>query len=247
MTMNGKVNDARTLDERMFDRLADGELDAAACRALLSRLDEVPGGWRLCALAFLESQAWRSEMRLVEGKSGTAVLSPEIARGDRARGVRARRAGLMALVLVAAFAGGWLIRPGGEVVRDKQFARAAKSVAKSDEGAVKLSNEMAPSLDASGLEPPPATRLAGVLTLTIDESGQPREVRVPVIEGPGIDSRRLLEQPPAISASVMKELTRRGHKVESHRQLLTVDLKDGRKVLLPVDQVDVRFANRVFQ
>jgi hypothetical protein len=174
-------------------------------------------------------------------------VSTETARGDRARGVRARRASLLALPLVAAFAGGWLLRPGGEVVREGQFASSAKSVAKSDDIAVKLSNERAPSLDASGEALPPATRLAGVLTLTIDESGQPREVRVPVIEGSGIDSRRLLEQRSAISESIVKELTRRGHKVESHRQLLTVDLKDGRKVLLPVDQVDVRFANRVFQ
>ncbi len=245
--MNEEINDAGTLDERLFDRLADGELDEAARRALLSRLDGVPGGWRLCALAFLESQAWRSEMRLATGKSGTAVMSREIARRDRSRVARARRSSLLALAIVAAFAGGWLVRPDGEAVRDQQFARAAKGVAQSDEGAMKLSNETAPALDASSPEPPPATRLAGVLTLTIDESGQPREVRVPVIEGPGIDSRRLLEQPPAISPSVVKELKRRGHKVESHRQLLTVDLQDGRKVLLPVDQVDVRFAKRVFQ
>jgi hypothetical protein len=168
-------------------------------------------------------------------------------RGDRARVARARRASVLALALVAAFAAGWLVRPGGEVVRDGQFASAAKSVAQNDDEAVKPSNETAPSLEASSAEPVPSTRLAGVLTLTIDESGQPREVRVPVIEGSGIDSRRLLEQRSAISESIVKELTRRGHKVESHRQLLTVDLKDGRKVLLPVDQVDVRFANRVFQ
>src|SRR5258708_3997103 len=123
--MNDEINDAGTLDERLFDRLADGELDTAARRALLSRLDDVPGGWRLCALAFLESQAWRSEMRLAAGKSGTAVMSREIARGDRAQVAHSRRASLLALALVAAFAGGWLVRPGGEAVRDKQFARAA--------------------------------------------------------------------------------------------------------------------------
>jgi hypothetical protein len=68
-----------------------------------------------------------------------------------------------------------------------------------------------------------------------------------VIEGPGIDTRWLLEQPPAIRASVVQALERRGHKVEAHRQLLTVNLKDGRKLILPVDEVDVRSANRVYQ
>jgi hypothetical protein len=244
--MTSETNDAVKLDERLFDRLADGELDEPGRRALLSRLDEIPGGWRLCALAFLEAQAWRGEMRLVAGRSGADVPSCEnAARGDRRR--RARRAGLMASAIVAAFVGGWLVRTDRGVFHDGPEDLAAKATVPRDADAAKSADDAASEPQLARPELPPGIRLAGVLTFQIDKSGQPREVHVPVLEGPGIDSRWLLEQPPTVRDSIVKELKRRGNKVEAHRQLLTVNLKDGRKVILPFDQVDVRFANRVYQ
>mgnify|MGYP007059380131 CR=1 FL=1 len=50
--------DDRELD-RWIDRLVDNEIAEAARRALLVELDRRPQGWRRCALAFLEAQAWR--------------------------------------------------------------------------------------------------------------------------------------------------------------------------------------------
>jgi len=242
-----EINDPETLDARLFDRLADGELDEAGRRALLSRLDDIPGGWRRCALAFLEAQAWRSELRVTAGRSDVAVVAPAFRRGGLSRGVRARRAALLALALVAAFTCGWLIRPGRDAFDDERSSAAPKTLVQRDAGNMKSGD--ANSSDSSSRDPelPPGIRLAGILSLQIDDAGQMREVQVPVLEGPGIDSRWLLEQPPAVRASVVRELERRGHKVEAHRQLLTVSLKDGRRVILPVDQVDVRFANRVYQ
>ena len=61
--MNAPTNDASQID-----LLVDGELPAEARRALLSRLDASPDGWRRCALAFLEAQAWR------ESFAGAAVV-----------------------------------------------------------------------------------------------------------------------------------------------------------------------------
>ena len=46
--------------EAWMDRLVDGEVAEPERRALLSRLERMPDGWRRCALAFLEAQAWRS-------------------------------------------------------------------------------------------------------------------------------------------------------------------------------------------
>src|SRR5437773_2733963 len=45
-----------------LDRLTDGEVPEPQRRALLSRLEQSPGGWRRCALAFLEAQAWREAL-----------------------------------------------------------------------------------------------------------------------------------------------------------------------------------------
>jgi hypothetical protein len=45
-----------------LDRLVDGEVAEPQRRALLSRLEQSPDGWRHCALAFLEAQAWREAL-----------------------------------------------------------------------------------------------------------------------------------------------------------------------------------------
>ena len=41
-------------------RLVDGELKSAERAKLLKQLESQPDGWRDCALAFLEDQAWLS-------------------------------------------------------------------------------------------------------------------------------------------------------------------------------------------
>jgi hypothetical protein len=50
-------------DSQLLDRLVDDELTDAERRELLLRLERTPDGWRRCALAFLENQAWRSESK----------------------------------------------------------------------------------------------------------------------------------------------------------------------------------------
>ena len=56
------MNDDNQQDDILFDRLVDGELSAAERQQLLASLDDRPGGWRRCALAFLEAQTWRSDL-----------------------------------------------------------------------------------------------------------------------------------------------------------------------------------------
>src|SRR5262245_56567307 len=54
-----------TNDDMLFDRLVDGELSADERRELLISLEGRPGGWRKCALAFLEAQTWQRELTRV--------------------------------------------------------------------------------------------------------------------------------------------------------------------------------------
>src|SRR5438132_8057875 len=49
-------------DDTRFDRLVDGEMTLDEYQALLASLDDEPGGWRRCALAFLEGQALKFEL-----------------------------------------------------------------------------------------------------------------------------------------------------------------------------------------
>jgi hypothetical protein len=54
----------------LLDRLVDGDLTGQPYRQLLSDLETQPNGWRRCALAFLEAQAWRSELRTMPQECG---------------------------------------------------------------------------------------------------------------------------------------------------------------------------------
>ena len=60
-------------DDSRFDRLVDGELNDTERHQLLASLDDEPGGWRSCALAFLEAQAWRGTMRDVQRCEGAVT------------------------------------------------------------------------------------------------------------------------------------------------------------------------------
>ena len=51
--------------ETLVELLVDDELDAVERRALLERLDEIDGGWKYCATAFLEAQTFRKAFRLL--------------------------------------------------------------------------------------------------------------------------------------------------------------------------------------
>lgn len=254
--MNENSVESPAIDGALFDLLADGELDPARRNELLLSLDEVPGGWRRCALAFLEAQAWRSDLR-------TAVAAPAATDSRPATAValarspfaRAGHLGVVALALLIAFGTGWLTRPVGEGSGETGAGdrarvtpvHVAQSESISDKGPEQGSDETSPEADNNAPQLASALRMTGVLMLQVDDHGQTREVQVPILNASGIDVRRLLEQAPAVRSAAVQALERRGHKVETHRQILTVDLKDGRKLLVPIDQVDVHFANRVYQ
>ncbi|MDA7978157.1 MAG: hypothetical protein MPJ50_05230 [Pirellulales bacterium] len=59
------VDDAEL--ERLIDRLVDNEVPQPLRRSLLVELDRRPQGWRRCALAFLEAQAWQSDVTSTGG------------------------------------------------------------------------------------------------------------------------------------------------------------------------------------
>jgi hypothetical protein len=245
--MNNETDSRRPIDDRLVDRLVDGELDAGERRSLLAALDETPDGWHRCAIAFLEAQAWSSDLR------GALVSSPETGRpaGGAAIGQTSvrrhlRQATGIAAAVVLAFAAGWLLRPGREPGSDHP-ATSGLPVAEVREDNPNAAQNAGTGHEPSDPDAAAAVRLAGVFKFELDDRGQTRTVEVPVLEGPGVDTRWILMQPPAIRASAIHALERRGHRVEAHRELLTVNLKDGRKLILPVDEVDVRPANRVFQ
>ena len=69
-------------DELLIETLVDDELDENERGYILAKLDQIPGGWRACALAFLENQAFRAASRELrqEEISQTQPIVPSLSR-----------------------------------------------------------------------------------------------------------------------------------------------------------------------
>ncbi|HQU44658.1 MAG TPA: hypothetical protein PK867_17705, partial [Pirellulales bacterium] len=65
-------------------------------------------------------------------------------------------------------------------------------------------------------------------------------IQVPVAAGDELDGGWVLTQPSAMPDDVRRALERLGHRVEQQRRLVPYRLGDGRRVVVPVDQVEVR-------
>ena len=84
--MNPTRDNAPQIDDQQFDLLVDGELSESDRHALLSSLDGSPEGWRRCALAFLEAQAWKEQMRSISGGRASERQPAPAVRRRRFRG-----------------------------------------------------------------------------------------------------------------------------------------------------------------
>jgi hypothetical protein len=235
--MNDTRNETPRDDAHWFDLLVDGELDDERRRELLSRLDDQPGGWRKCALAFLEAQTWRREL----GDWVTDAKAQAPAMPAAAVQARSRPWGLGSWLVVAA---SFVMAFGlGLYLRD--LARPAFGP-----GPGQLAVDDArqpPALDAGLLAQQeygsPALPGGGVMTMSFrpDPDGQLHELQVPFVDDPSVSPERLARPSPAIPLEVLRDLQRSGHRVEQSRQLLPFDLPDGRRGVVPVDRVNVHY------
>lgn len=232
----------------LLDRLVDGELSSDERRALLRRLEEEPEGWRRCALAFLEAQALReslgslaSELRSprAAGRAAAMAAAPseaapiEIAsRPQRLAAASPRRFDMLGMFLAAAASFLIAFFLG---VNSGSFTGRAPVAA--PPGATQLAH----SSTAPGA-PLQATPVEwNTLPLVVNSNGQSHEMHVPVATGPQADVTLLEEQPQRLPDAVERRLRRQGYEVNYDRELVDMPLEDGRKAVLPVDNVRVQF------
>jgi hypothetical protein len=187
-------------DDRLIERLVDGELSEPERRALLARLDAAPDGWRRCALAFLEAQCWREALGPVAAPSVT-VARPLRPAGRPPAPARLRWLAATAAGMLAAFALGWSVRGGA-------------------------SAGSPPAPVAQAGNPPAAPAAVGVAS----EAPRPASVT------PGPEP-----EPLPFSESVVRAWESRGYHVERGARLVSMELPDGRRLAVPVDEVRLRF------
>lgn len=240
--MNTYNPSTRSDDEALLDLLVDGELPDDARRELLLAFERDPAGWRRCALAFLEAQQWQSEFgamtRRPEGATGsslpvqTAKTSP---RNDVAWS-RFKPGSLFAL------AAGVLIVFGLGLAASRWTRQGVGS----GDGAMPMVAHAPRHVGQSHMGPGqlmPAAATSPWQAVTLSEpgpGGKASEVAVPVLDGTLADADWWQAAPSALPDELRRMIESRGHHVVQQRELLPVQLDDGRQALVPVDQVEIQ-------
>jgi hypothetical protein len=253
--MSNRDENHSLLDDRLLDHLVDGELAEPQRRDVLARLEREPGGWRRCALAFLQAQCWSDALGSVVSESAPDELpvesnarikghalkdetcaDPEFGPSRRRREVPFRTAMKVAAGLLVAFLTG---TAAGRLSlsRPRADGPLAQSASPSDP-------DSAPSAAAgtgtSGVADP-RPKGAAFAVLDLGGAAGSERVTVPILAGPGLDERWLKRQPSAVPKHLQREWERQGYEVEQHRRLVSVSVRGGPRVSIPVDEVELHF------
>jgi hypothetical protein len=230
-----QMNTDNHSDDILFDRLVDGELSAAERKELLESLDARPQGWRRCALAFLEAQSWRSEMKKLTQERPTSsaqVKRQAVAPESKPHSLRtaAQWLAVAAALLVAFKVGSWQRESGIPIV--------ASPVP---------TNEQLVSV------PPPTgatntTKPNDALNLWVrDDAGQMRRVRVPLVDAQSLDRQLGTVFQTGVPDHVRDQLNDSGYAVHSKRQYAPLWLENGRPMVVPVEDTKiVPVSNRAY-
>jgi len=233
-----------TLDDQRFDLLVDGELPEADRRNLLSTLDDLPGGWRRCALAFLEAQSWKDEMGVVRRES---VSPPQVARPTGQRGFPGGRWGTL-LAVAASF----LIALALGLALDRAWQPGSGAPAPPIHVA---GDPNRPSLD----EPRPSTDVPApgapaddewqLVTLPVEVGSEGAgSIRLPAKEQAEIDAEWPGQFAPTVPDEVLHAFERSGHEIRRNRRVLPFDLDDGRRLVVPCEEVEFHYVgNSAYQ
>jgi hypothetical protein len=235
----------RLMEEIQLDRLVDGELSPQEYRALLAALEAEPGGWRRCALAFLEAQAWSAELRAVCRSDPPTVLvvrrPPTPLRGWLRRGSVVVAA---AVLLLVAFGLGWFWNGTGP-------PRSLAVTGNEANGVPTAALARQDGVSPTGLEPQPAVEDTvgpwGDITLVADgATGTEHEIRVPLLPLDGAAAMRVLETEAPVPHDVQQALRHLGYEVRRDRRWTPVRA-NGHQVIVPLEQVEITpVANRAY-
>ncbi len=246
------LQEFRRDEARVLDRLVDGELSQHDRRELLAALDDEPGAWRRCALAFLEAQSWRWQMAQVAAEPLVVQMSQP---ANRAPGESAaqHRASWGAWLAIAAA----LFVAVGVGTRFPLTSRLTSPVVEQDELTVPGSFVTdvpgnSPEVTTQEAESPEAAtrnvaqadtsddELVETVTLAPVDGGDAREqFQVAVVKDDATDQQWAAVEQSGVTSRLLEQLEKAGLKVTRQQRFWPVDLADGRRLVVPVDEVDV--------
>lgn len=230
-------------DRRVLDRLVDGELGVDERRELLAALDDEPAGWRRCALAFLEAQAWRLQLSRLAAEPLVAQLSAP-AKPATSAGRASRWLAIAASLLAAFGLGAWVSRhevdPAATVVRaPSEESTQAAPREHASQRPVAAPAVPRPDVDGDGSDA--AGKAWQMLTLTpLDGDGSEEPLQVRLMDDTVDDPAQLVAGSPPIASALIRGLEQDGWEVDRRQQLVPIELSDGRQVVVPIEEVDLR-------
>lgn len=208
----------------LLDRLVDGEIPSEQYAAVLAALESEPDGWRRCALAFLEAQAFKNELEIAMGHDAQPKAATE---------TTATPVGLPGLLLsmaasfALAFALGALVWRG----TGTSSTPVAQQVVPEIEPNTQEDQRVGERYLASG---DPVER--GQVTLLVDhENGVAEEIELPLV-GDAAAGRSWVESHRYVPRNVQRGFRRLGFQVERDAYLAPVELGGGQRVFVPMGE-----------
>ena len=203
-----------------------------------------------CALAFLQAQAWQQALGPMVSPAGARRL----ARLGRPRPGAARLGvGIWSMCWLWRPASWWPCRwecncatgdgprhgrPHGPAV--ESWPRPTTPPTAPATRAPSLASKAQPSLAAAPANP------WQMVTLTAGggTDGTKHSFELPARKCDKLDEAWLSKLPAAVPPEVIEALRQSGHEVRERRELLPVEMQDGSRLVVPVDEVDIHNARR---
>jgi hypothetical protein len=224
------LDEFRRDEQRVLDRLVDGELSGDERRALLASLDDEPGAWRRCALAFVEAQSWGWQLSRLAAEPLVCKTSADVLVATQKRRRRLWELSLaVAAGLLVAFGLGTRFAPSQKIASEQ-----APPVTTSTNLAAETEPEPAPQVAE---ESPKWETLTLAATDGVDPADQ---FQLRVLDSNESEEGWSLDEQSELPASLQSLLEASGLQVERQRRLLPINLSDGRRMVVPVEEISIR-------
>ena len=225
--MRGTKDEAALLHR--FDLLADGELNTAERKNLLEHCESEPRLWKACAMAFLQAQAFHEGFSAPKSERRPAGIAQD------ASGARPAYLAMAAMVIIAFGLGGmwtqWNFRGQPQPAHGTRLLAPDASL---------LAQGTATGVGRPGLTPTyTSANMFGDMqsaTVLVPSKRGFRPVRIPIQTD---DSTPVEESNELWSPELIQQLETLGFEVKERRRSLPAQLKDGRLLFIPVDEVEI--------
>ena len=244
---NNKGDNAQ--DDAALDRLVDGEMASDEYRAFLANLDDEPGGWRRCALAFLEAQALEGELGAFRDERVKPLVSDVNTTSPTAPAGRKRNMPLLVLAMAASFLLAFGLGYALKAPWQNGIPAGGDVAEQNPSGQNPGGNDIAPGPGESRLadnqpdnrRPTPQLNqrpLENVTLVVGENAASERRIELPVVHygdvGDGYFRREHSAMPPEI-----REMLQRRGQLRRTQSYLPLEMDNGQRVVVPVEEVEI--------